>query len=323
MLTEIQKDKIKGTIYGQAIGDALGLGTEFMSMDEVQIYYQNGLTNYGEIIQDDHRCRWKRGDWTDDTDQAVCIIESIFEDGDISPEHFAAKLYQWFQGSPMGIGLTVYKVLSMPKFTSNFRDAAELVWKMSGRKSAANGAIMRTSIIGVWDYWNRATVWANAEKISKVTHFDPRCVGSSVIVSEAIRSIVNNGILLTANDFIKIADKYDSSIGPYIQLASKDDLENLNLDDKDSMGYTLKTMAAGLWAYFHAKDFNDGLKRIIHQGGDADTNGAVAGSLLGAKFGFKTIPENYVQGLIRNNELNEMIERLTSMIEQRLIKNMK
>ena len=51
-------DKIKGTIYGQAIGDALGLGTEFMDDFDMAWKYPNGLTHYSEIYQDRHRRRW-------------------------------------------------------------------------------------------------------------------------------------------------------------------------------------------------------------------------------------------------------------------------
>ena len=82
--------------------------------------------------------------------------------------------------------------------------------------------------------------------------------------------------------------------------------DNLGLQDDKSMGYTLKTMAAGLWAYWHAKSFEEGLLAVVNAGGDADTNAAVACAILGAKFGFNAIPKEYVGGL-RNKEKLEFI----------------
>ena len=55
MKTERQIDLIKGTIYGQAIGDALGLGTEFMTDEDMARNYPNGITHYCDIFQDRHR----------------------------------------------------------------------------------------------------------------------------------------------------------------------------------------------------------------------------------------------------------------------------
>lgn len=52
-------ERIKGTIYGQAIGDALGLGTEGMTDEEMASKYPNGITLYSDIFQDRHRRRWK------------------------------------------------------------------------------------------------------------------------------------------------------------------------------------------------------------------------------------------------------------------------
>lgn len=71
------QDRIKGCIFGQAIGDALGLGTEFMSKEEVMRNYPHGLTDYAQIVQDRHRSGWKRGEWPDDTDMMLCIADAV------------------------------------------------------------------------------------------------------------------------------------------------------------------------------------------------------------------------------------------------------
>jgi ADP-ribosylglycohydrolase len=42
-------DQIRGVIFGQAFGDALGLGTDFMSIDQVQHHYPQGLRQVEQI----------------------------------------------------------------------------------------------------------------------------------------------------------------------------------------------------------------------------------------------------------------------------------
>lgn len=52
MKNETIKERFLGTIFGQAVGDALGLSTEFMSKQEVDQFYPNGIEDYSQIVQD-------------------------------------------------------------------------------------------------------------------------------------------------------------------------------------------------------------------------------------------------------------------------------
>ena len=319
-MTENQLDIIKGVFYGQAIGDALGLGTEFLSKSEILRYYPNRLTDYSQIIQDKHRSRWKIGDWTDDTDQFLCICNSIIISNKVDELAFAEELYKWFKDVPMGIGQTVYKVVSLPQFTLYPYKGSELIWKLSKQRNASDGAIMRTSILGTFEFWNYSKVAENTEKIAKVTHWDSRCVGSCIVVTTIISNILSESKLLNLEQICYIADKYDNRIKPFIENSYSLALEELQLDDNDSIGYTLKAMSAGLWAYFNAENFENGLLKIVNEGGDADTNASVAGSILGAKFGYNSIPKKYIDRLINKDILeakyNKYIELLNKSYTQ-------
>jgi ADP-ribosylglycohydrolase len=303
-VTEKQIDIIKGVFWGQAIGDTLGLGTEFLNKSEIAAYYPNGLMEYSQIIQDKHRSRWQAGSWTDDTDQFLCICESIIQANKVDELAFAQALYKWFKGSPMGIGKTVYKVVTVPQFVLYPHKASEIIWKLSKKQNASNGAIMRTSILGTFEFWDNKKVIQNTEKIAKVTHWDQRCIGSCVMVTLLITNILNENKFLNVKELVAIGNKYDAKIEPYISSTLSPKIEDLNLDEPNAIGYTLKALSAGIWAYIHATDFEDGLLKVVNEGGDADTNACVAGSILGAKFGYSAIPQKYIDGL-KNKEVLE------------------
>ena len=64
-------DKIVGCLYGAAIGDAIGLCTDFMMPDECRFYYDKDTLLCHNMIKDRHRSKWEKGDWTDSFDQSV------------------------------------------------------------------------------------------------------------------------------------------------------------------------------------------------------------------------------------------------------------
>lgn len=295
------EDRFIGVLFGQAVGDALGLGTEFMTKKEVDWHYPNGLTQYEQIIQDAHRKRWKQGSWTDDTDQMTMILDSLLETGAVNVSDIARRFWNWaFVANGEGIGMTTYKVFTYPDFIANPHNAAHIIWEESNYHIAANGGVMRTSVMGLWDFQNANKLPANVEAVCRITHADPRCIGSCVIVATLINELVKGR---TANqslydEMIAIANCYDERIEPFITLALQaNDIAELDLDNEHSMGYTLKTLAAGIWSLAHAESFAQGITAVIQEGGDADTNAAVAGALLGAKFGLSAIPKQWIEGL--------------------------
>lgn len=309
MENETIKERFLGTIFGQAVGDALGLSTEFMSKQEVNQFYPNGIEDYSQIVQDDHRRRWQRGDWTDDTDMMLCILDSFVACQKVDILDIAKRFKEWMMNGGMGIGRHTYNVMALSDYTSNPQKAAEIIWKMGKKKAAANGAVMRTSVVGLL----KDNVTSNAENICKLTHYDPRCVGSCVIVSSIIHTLVFEDRILDYEEVIGIAKQYDERIVPFVDLAYHEGLDSLCLDDEKSMGYTLRTLGAALWAYWHATSYKEGILKIVLSGGDADTNAAVAGAILGAKFGINQIPEEWRNGLLYASMLHNKVQEFYAM----------
>lgn len=108
------------------------------------------------------------------------------------------------------------------------------------------------------------------------------------------------------------------------------DWETLDLDEGyeddlkvNKIGYTFKCMGAAFYALRLAaqkkKDnktdiFRSIIEMIAAEGGDADTNGAVAGALLGAYLGFKDqIPTNWTNHLADRHVLKQAIQHVDKL----------
>jgi hypothetical protein len=76
------------------------------------------------------------------------------------------------------------------------------------------------------------------------------------------------------------------------------------------MGYTLKAMQVGLWALRQKLSFKEVLVEVVEAGGDTDTNGAVAGAVMGARVGLSGIPPRWRDNIRDPDYLIELADRL-------------
>ncbi len=74
-----------------------------------------------------------------------------------------------------------------------------------------------------------------------------------------------------------------------VEAMAATDVAVLGLDDHSGLGYTYKCLAAGIACLRSGKSFVPAICDLVAQGGDADTNAAVAGALLGCFLGYKAL----------------------------------
>ncbi len=183
-----------------------------------------------------------------------------------------------------------------------------MAWEETGGNAAGNGAVMRCAPLAIrWRHDDVALV-RNTIVSAVVTHWDPRCTWSSVFVNLAIASLLQESPD-SALPLVERAERARETLGDALapfgidapartkmtQALDVSDItmpEEIGLDGQD-MGYTLKTMRVALWCARRATDFEEALIAVVNAGGDTDTNGAVAGAVLGARFGIEAIPRRW------------------------------
>lgn len=298
-----------GCLFGQAVGDALGMGAEFMSKQKVQEVYPAGLRHYSDIRKRAIDA-FSPGDYTDDTEMMEHIVYSLNKEGKYDLYDISQYFRRWYEYGPKDCGIQTSKVLSNPLYRTDPLGVSKMTWEYMGCNAAGNGGVMRTSVIGCLC----GDVETMAADVCRLTHYDPRCVGSSVIVSMVIHELIYHAHVMTPDEVTTLGKKYDDSIEYYVQRASDPDISHLQLGEKSKMGYTLKAMGAALWALWHPSDFTEGLTTVVNEGGDADTNGAPAGAVLGTRFGYNAIPVEYTEGLNRYKDLKRVFGKLIGNI---------
>jgi ADP-ribosyl-[dinitrogen reductase] hydrolase len=295
-------DRYRGTLLGLAVGNTLGLPVESWPSREIRRRYPRGIREIDPLEE--------KLPWDDDLAQAVILAEAILEHDTLRHDDLAARLTEWFESNGRGMGSQTRAVLNALREGMLPSEAARMVWERDGGQPAGNGAVMRCAPVAMRWPRNRKKLLEETENSARITHHDPRCSWSAFAINLAVAEALHGR---TAS-IDSIADTMEGAgVGPHTLLAVRavadHPLERLRLDGS-AIGFTLKAMQAGLWCLEHPEDFEESLVTVIHAGGDTDTNGAVAGAILGALHGASAIPERWTARIPNAGQLVSLADRL-------------
>jgi O-acetyl-ADP-ribose deacetylase (regulator of RNase III) len=248
---------------------------------------------------------------------------------------FAASLRTWVKEGydvfgdtkGCGCGATIRSVVLDAEYLDDPVKAATSAWLKANKNAASNGAIMRTAPLGIMDFSDTARVISNTKKYCKATHVDPRALASCIASTVSIASMLKQGASFDPMDTVathKVADKalsyalkelddeeHKSGLAQHFMVSSMADLK---LDEPDSIGYTYKALGCVGFLLRNVTDFRRGMELITLEAGDADTNAAIAGAVLGCKLGFSAIPPELVDGLVHKDWLEERVGQLLRLM---------
>jgi ADP-ribosylglycohydrolase len=105
-----------------------------------------------------------------------------------------------------------------------------------------------------------------------------------------------------------IGDRFsEKDIELFKWFTDKRTLEELNLDERGKIGYTYKCLGSGFYGLRSEDSFEKTLNDLIRYGGDADTNGAVCGTMYGARRGYKALPYKWLRAMPNKKWLDQIL----------------
>ncbi|AUV82952.1 ADP-ribosylglycohydrolase [Salinigranum rubrum] len=300
----METDRTAGVLLGLACGDALGRPVEFETPARI-------LAQYGEVREMLANGTWGKpaGTVTDDTDMAVCLARSLVSCGGFDPDDVAERFVAWYDAEPFDVGNMTARALSRIRDGDSWETAGQRVWEESPEGSnAGNGSVMRAPPLAVAFADDESQLADASETSSRITHADPRCTAGCAVLNLTLA-----GLLLDRED--PLAGALDR-VGP--PSALDDALRPVVAGDLDpstlrSTGYVVDTLQTALWHGLHADSPEAALVEVVNMGGDADTVGAVAGAVVGARFGADALPERWLAELDDREELRDMATRLSTL----------
>ena len=326
------KDRILGALYGQAIGDSMGMPTELWPIQKIRSKFGRHITTFLDGTDDnDIAINFKAGEYTDDTNQAFAILDALIEtDWQPDTKILVKHIMKWADA----VGAWTNNILGPSskaalKMVKEGKDPKEVT-----KTALTNGCGMRISPIGTLyepDQFNDLVKMVY--EVTKITHSSDVAISGACMIAGAVTAALADYSWDQIITYAERANNAGFKLGAPTWAAHNKDRLEVGLDlahkyagDDDAFseaiyntvgtGTTIsESIPAALSIAYYAKDVKKSAVICTNLGGDTDTIGAMATAICGAKVGASQIPQDW-KDLIDEKNPQHNIEEFADQISR-------
>ena len=294
------EDRVHATLCALALGDAMGMPTEFQPPEEIREFY--GFVD--SILAPDprhyHSKDMVRAQYTDDTELSLEVLDAIVRCGGVSLETAVSALKTWVEK---------YDVFQKSYLGPTSKKALEGIFAgqdpiEAGREGTTNGAAMRITPVGILNAGDPGQAARDAAKLCLPTHGSNRAMAGAGAIAAAVAEALRDAstpesVLEAARHGAVIAEKEGYRKGESRLLRLTDEMLKLSAETADDAAFLADVFrrieysmdcedtAAVVLAFFYrcGGDPMHAARLGANLGGDTDTIGALSAALSGAYSG--------------------------------------
>ncbi|MGV9266239.1 ADP-ribosylglycohydrolase family protein [Kitasatospora sp. NPDC003701] len=317
------RSRVRGCLLGGAIGDALGAGIEFDSLEKIRAAHgPRGVTGYipaygrlGAVTDDTQmvlftvdgliraHIRRDTGSWHPPTDLHLAYLRWAATQRDWGPDERRADLgwlgrEEWLyaQRAP---GQACLSGLSGPD-----ADRLGTVEVPKNPHSKGCGTVMRAAPFGLLTTWEPSLVFQLAVECSVLTHGHPSGYLSAGALAVIVQTVARGGTL-EEGVHLALALLSERPAHEETTAALRAALDAVRAGEPsaervEALGegwVAEEALAIGVYCALVAHDVRSGLLLAVNHSGDSDSTGAICGNLLGVLHGDSALPPGLVAAL--------------------------
>ena len=309
------KKLVRAGVIGHAVGDAVGFPMETLTREEARLCPATDMEGLGAHFA-------PAGSWSEDTSMTIATMQSVIDCDVFDYRDIMKKFCSWWLNNrftPADSIIAINEACSeaLNNFYYHALDPVQCGDKREEGNN--NNAIMRILPVAYACHRKGFTGFERYDLVRNVASLtnahEVNIMGCHIYV-DFICHLLDGVKPFDAYALIQKGDysRYDDKTVRSYRRILEGDIANLLEKEIESDNNVVHALEASLWSLLNTDCYRSATLCAANLGCDADTVGAITGSMAGIAYGYDAIPQTWLNKLKKRDYLLDICDNFTDTI---------